>query len=139
MLGFNQGVKLWFKYTGQTHYERFILLTCSKKQALHKHADSKKEAQGNSRCANPQEKHKIILKGFQWYMCFFFQPSLTEMTKWLKAAIKGQNVQSGTGKKATGYLKKSDVLQWTVLVKVNPSSNLRKSARQSLFSEILFE
>lgn len=72
-------------------------------------------------------------------MCFFFQPSLTETIKLLKAATKGQNIQAGTGKKATDYLKKSDVLQWTGLVKANPSSHLTKSARQSLLSESPFE
>lgn len=45
------------------------------------------------------------------------------MIKWLKEENKGANTQAGTGKKATDYLKKSDVFQCTGLAKVNPSSN----------------
>lgn len=103
-------IQLWGRTLVQIYWlktlQAFHSLAFSKKQGLQKHVESKKEAQGNCRCADSPEKHKTIPKGFQWCMWFFFHPSLTEMIKWLKAEIKGQNIQTGTGKKATDYSKK---------------------------------
>lgn len=101
-------------------HEHFILLICSTKQALQKHADSKKQT---ASVPIPQRGTGSLWKGISDAWVF---SSCLHLQKWpndWKQQIKGQNSQAETGEKATDYLKKSGVFQCTGLVKVNPFIN----------------